>query len=296
MEISIWTYVVGVNRAALYGVMLLAAGSALFSLTMRLPPAIADAAARLGKFSALLAIAIYGLAVVFGGADMITGGPLIVFKPEVWAMGFDSSLGRSAVIGIPGMILLAWGFQIDNRLVLCGGITLGLVSFLVTGHAATAAPAWLMSAAVAMHLACAAFWLGALYPLYQATRLQSVPEAGEIMVAFSHRAAWVVASLVLSGVIISFVQVDRIDGLVSTTYGWRLLAKLGFFGFLIFLAAYNKMIVTPELATGQMQGALHMRRSIRLEYILFAFILAAAASLTITEPPRNLSVGVKVGR
>ena len=45
---------------------------------------------------------------------------------------------------------------------LWAGGALLLASFLLTGHAATAAPVWLMATNVAVHLVCAAFWFAAL--------------------------------------------------------------------------------------------------------------------------------------
>lgn len=288
METSLWTIAVAANRWALYAFVLMAAGSALFILFMRLPERVAAAAVRLGTISAIIGIVCYGLAIAFGGAEMITGGIEILFAPDTWAMGFDSTLGQSALAGGVAMVVLLGGFRSGDRWVLGGGAALAVGSFLVTGHAATAAPVWLMSAMVAVHLACAAFWIGALYPLFRATFLQSVTDSGSIMVQFSRLAVWSVALLTASGIVISWVQLRSLDSLVATPYGWRLLVKLGLFAVLLSVAAYNKTVLTPQLAAGLSAGAARLSRMIRIEYVLYVLILGAAASLSLTEPPRAL--------
>ena len=288
METSLWTIAVATNRWALYASVLIAVGSALFILLMRLPERVATAAARLGAISAIIAIVCYGLAIAFGGAEMITGGIEILLVPDTWAMGFDSTLGRSALAGGVAMVALLSGFRNGDRWVLGAGAALAVGSFLVTGHAATAAPVWLMSAMVAAHLACAAFWIGALYPLFRATFLQSPADAGNVMVQFSRLAVWSVALLTTSGAVISWVQLRRLDSLVTTPYGWRLLVKLGLFAVLLAVAAYNKTVVTPQLTAGLSAGAARLGRMIRLEYVLYLLILGAAASLSLSEPPRAL--------
>lgn len=291
MEISFWTYAVAANRWALYTCVLMAVGSALFILLMRLPDSVAAAAKRLGTLSAIIGIVCYGLAVVLGGAEMMTGGVDILFAPDTWAMGFDSTLGQSALAGGVAMVLLLLGFRRDNHQVsgqraLGIGAALAVGSFLLTGHAATAAPVWLMSTMVAAHLACAAFWIGALYPLARATALPAA-DASALMTQFSRLAVWSVALLALSGAIISWVQLGHLSAFVTTSYGGRLAVKLGLFTVLLALAAYNKLVLTPRLAAGT--GAAHMRRIIGLEYVLYILILGAAASLSVTEPPRTLA-------
>lgn len=288
METSLWTGAVAANRWALYAFVLMAAGSALFILLMRPPERVAAAAERLGGIAAILGAVCYGLAVAFGGAEMITGGIEILLAPDTWAMGFDSTLGQSALAGGVAMIVLLGGFRNGARWMLGAGAALALGSFLVTGHAATAAPVWLMSALVAAHLACAAFWIGALYPLFRTTFLQSAADSGHIMVQFSRLAVWSVAVLTASGAVISWVQLRRLDSLVATPYGWRLLVKLGLFAVLLSVAAYNKTVLTPQLTAGRSAGAARLRRTIRLEYVLYVLILGAAASLSLTEPPRAL--------
>jgi copper transport protein len=167
------------------------------------------------------------------------------------------------------------------------GAALTIGSFLVTGHAATAPPAWLMAVIVAVHLVCAAFWFAALRPLWLSTRSGAVQDAGHLMVQFSQRAVWTVAALFLTGAVITFVQVETPANMVATDYGIRLIVKILLFFALLSLAALNKRQLTPKLEAGDAQGAASLRKSITLEYVLIVMILIAAVTLTLPSPPRT---------
>ena len=288
MDISVWTYAAGANRWALYTTMLVAAGSGMFLLAMRPVEDIAAATTHVGRIAAVASMVLLVFAIGLGGADMVSGGVEILASPETWAMGFDSTLGCSALIGLTGLTVLLAGMASANRWALGGGASLVVGSFLVTGHAATAAPVLLMSGMVAIHLGCGAFWLGALYPLYVTTQYQSPAVAGSVMTQFSRMAIMAVTLLAASGMVISWVQVRHPAALINTVYGWRLLLKVVLFAIIVGLAAYNKVVLTPRLTSNSSDAAIRLRRIIRAEYLMYLLILAAAASLSVTEPPRAL--------
>lgn len=287
MEATLWTYAAGVNRWALYAAALLATGSALFLLTMRSASSGRAAALGAGKRSSIAAGAAFVLAVGLGGADMMTGPFAILFDPETWGMGFDTTLGPSALAGVMAAGLLGLGFRTGNRAVLLLGSAAMVGSFVVTGHAAAIRPVWVMQTMVAVHMAVAAFWLGALLPLYQVARVDPPAQAGAVMADFSRLAVASVTLLVASGAVMSCIQLKAPAALFTTGYGWRLVAKLCLFGGLLALAAYNKLRLTPRLAAGGGQSAGALRRSIVLEYALFLLILGVAAVLSASEPPRQ---------
>ncbi len=296
METTFWTYAAGVNRWALYATALLAVGSALFLLTMRGGSSGRGAALRAGKPSSIAAGVAFVLAIGLGGADMITGQVSILFDPDTWAMGFDTTLGRSALVGLTAAGLLTLGFNAGNRAILLLGSASMIGSFVLTGHAAAIKPVWVMQTMVAIHMAVAAFWFGALMPLYQVARIDPSAQAGAVMVDFSRLAVWSVVLLVGSGAVMSYIQLRDPAALFTSDYGWRLVAKLCLFGGLLGLAAYNKLRLTPQLAGGDEQSASALRRSILLEFALFILILGAAAVLSASEPPRAVvALGPKPG-
>ncbi len=270
--VELWVLLAGIVRGFLYAAMLLAAGSALYLLMLVRRDAVA---ARVGQWSAAGAAVLYALAVGSGGAAMLGGGAGVIFTLPAWSFGADSSVGVSAAIGIPAMLMLLAGFARAHAAALGAGAGAAIISFLVTGHAALAEPVALSTPMVALHLAGGAFWLGALIPL------RAAGDAA-LLTRFSARAVWAVALIVLSGVGVAVVQVTRWDALAATDYGVRLLWKLGFVAALITVAAFNRFVLLPKAKTAV------IARTIVVELVLFAFILAIAASLTMVPPPRSI--------
>ncbi len=284
-----WWVAVAVNRFVHYSAVLLALGSALVLLWMRVPDGPAGVTFRQGFIAALVAAAAYVLAIAFGGAEMVGGDALAFVQPQAWGMAAKSTLLPSAVLGVPGALLLAWAFRTRRTgWTLWVGGALVLLSFLVTGHAATAPPVWLMATNVAVHLVCGAFWFAALLPLIVATRQLDGRAAGDVLVQFSTRAVWTVALLFVTGLVVSFVQVRSWDQLVGTDYGVRLAVKILLFVGLLALAAANKIAFTPAVVRAEAAGTRRLRGSMHVEYGLMLAIVLAAASLTIATPPRAL--------
>ncbi len=288
---STWTLFAALNRWALYSFMLLGAGSGLFILLTPVPARVADAANTLGRIAALVAALCFVGAIGFGGAEIMTGSIETLLAVSTWQMGAGTSIGTSAAIGATAMLLLWCGLQWRIMLLIAAGAAGGLLSFLVTGHAATASPVWLTAPAVAVHLLGAAYWIGALYPLYRSATDLEPPVAGAVLIAFSNRAMWLVSGIVASGVVISWVQLTTLNALWTTSYGDRLSVKILLFGAVLGLAAYNKLLLTPGIAAGAKDAALRLTRIIRVEFLLILLILGAAVSLTLTEPPRGVLQG-----
>lgn len=289
-ETSGWVIPVAINRFVQYGAMLLAAGAALFVIGMSVPSQVEPSLYRMGKLAAIVAAISYVLALGFGGAEMMLGGPGAIFSGAAWSQAMSSTLAPSAFVGIPGLLILAFAFSKGSEgkstpLLLLGSVV-AVGSFLVTGHAATAPPVWLMAPVVAVHLFCAAFWIAALYPLAKTTQVATIQESGAVMTQFSERAVWSVGALFVSGAVITWNQVEGPANMLSTDYGWRLTAKLVVFFALIGLAAMNKMVLTPALEKADPAAAPKLRRSINFEYFAMILIIGAAVSLTLVTPPR----------
>lgn len=157
------------------------------------------------------------------------------------------------------------------------GLALGAggLSFAVAGHAGTAA-AW-AAPVVAVHGATALAWGGALAVL--ATPAGRAAGLGR----FARLAPAMVAGLVASGAALALVQTDLPargwPAVAATPYGQVLAAKLGLAALILALAAANRWWWAP--------GALG--RSIRVELMLMAVLLALTAGFRLTPPPRALA-------
>jgi len=288
---SIWSLAVAVNRWVLYAGMLWVAGTALFLLLLGIEGSLREDARQKARWASVLTALSYVLAVGFGGADMQLGGVDALWKAATWRSGLDSTLASSAVLGLIAMALLYAGFVAGEQRrhgVLIAGATLAIGSFLVTGHAATAPPAWLMAPVVGVHLLATAFWIGAFRPLLLSTRQLSAADSGALMQRFSNFAVPAVIVVLISGTAISLKQLGSPAKLFDNDYGTVLLTKIILVLVIIGIAAYNKINLTPRLIANDVAGVSKIKRTITLELMLYVIVLAAASALTVTTPPRAL--------
>ena len=288
---SIWSLAVAVNRWVLYAGMLWVAGTALFLLLLGIEGSLREDARQKARWASVLTALSYVLAVGFGGADMQLGGVDALWKAATWRSGLDSTLASSAVLGLIAMALLYAGFVAGEQRrhgVLIAGATLAIGSFLVTGHAATAPPAWLMAPVVGVHLLATAFWIGAFRPLLLSTRQLSAADSGALMQRFSNFAVPAVIVVLISGTAISLKQLGSPAKLFDNDYGTVLLTKIILVLVIVGIAAFNKINLTPRLIANDVAGVSKIKRTITLELMLYVIVLAAASALTVTTPPRAL--------
>jgi copper transport protein len=244
------------------------------------------ALASLALVAALLGIGIEGAAL--GGGDLFNAG--------LWRLGEQTSLGFSLTLAAGALLLLILALeQTRGRLSLLAlpASLIALGSLALTGHALTAGPLWLTLPLLAIHVLIAAFWLGSLWPLWQAVARRRPEAALALLRRFSSIAAPAVLLLIAAGAAIAFLQLDRLGDLLSTAYGLRLAFKLAFVLLLLLMAALNRLWLTPALAAGRASAPHRLRASIGLEIGLGMAILAATGSLGEVPPPRALAAQTK---
>ena len=208
----------------------------------------------------------------------------------IWRLALDSTLSRSLTVTAIGLVLILVALPRLERgtyLLVAGvGSLMALGALGLTGHAATAAPQWLMRWAVPLHALCAAFWLGALPLLMSALRADRADDAHRIAIRFSAYALVTVTLLLVLGVVLAVVQVQHLALLWRTTYGLLLVGKLVAVALLLAVAAHNKWYATPMLVEDSINATALFIRAIWAEYLLFAIILVLTAMLGQAEPPR----------
>ena len=242
------------------------------------------ALALLGLLAALAGIGIEGAALTdTGGAGILQGGS--------WRLGESTSLGLSLTVAAVTLTFLIIALESARGWLALLALPAGLAalgSLALTGHALTAGPLWLTAPVLATHVLMAAFWLGALWPLWQAVGRRRPEAALDLLRRFSVIAIPAVALLVAAGATLAVLQLGRIGELVTTAYGIRLLSKLAFVALLLLLATLNRFWLTPALAAGRAHATHRLRASIGLEIGLGIAILAATSSLGEVPPPRAL--------
>ncbi|MGH2536784.1 MAG: copper resistance protein CopC, partial [Candidatus Promineifilaceae bacterium] len=177
------------------------------------------------------------------------------------------------------------------------GILVGagiLLTLTLVSHAA-AVPE-LRAAAVAndfLHLLASSVWAGGLLHFALATPLVLGSLAGgerrallaRLTPSFSRLAIVSVASLILTGLFATYVQVTTLAAL-NTPYGRTLLAKLALVAVLLALGAGNLLIVSPRLDRRDGAGG-RLRDTVRAEAGLVLVVLLLAAALSAIPPARQ---------
>jgi copper transport protein len=241
---------------------------------------------------AALLIGLTGAVAAWGlqGLDLLGLAPadILVFVP--WQAAASTSLVTSLLIAIVAMAL-----AMTSLLNVSGGTkrALSAVAILaagtalaVSGHASTASPQWLTRPMVFLHGVGVAFWIGALAPLAIMAK-QRDASLLVILNRFSRAALPVVAAIALTGLGLAVVQLVGVRNLIETSYGMILSIKLVLVAGLLGLAALNRFRLTPRLALNPLDTHA-LVRSIGLECVAAAAILAVVACWRFTPPPRAL--------
>ncbi len=267
-----------------------AVGGAVFAAWIAAAPL-----AGVGIASASLAL--LGLAALIGsvglqGLDALDLPSRHIRDAAVWRVGGAGSFGDAATLmGLAFVLALAalrWRGWNARWLSLGAVVSLG-TAFAVSGHTATAEPRMVASAAIWVHGASLALWIGALLPLAMGVTGQAGPQA---LRRFSRAIPVAIAALLLSGVVLSVLQLGRVEALWSSGYGRILIAKLALVTLLLLIALWNRARLTPRLEAGT-PGAVHMlRRTIAAELVLVVAILGVVGLWRFTPPPHNAVSGV----
>ena len=181
-------------------------------------------------------------------------------------------------------------------------LALGCAACLVaavawTGHAASTpfALGYLHVLADALHLLGAAAWIGGLMALALLLHLLAGDSASarpalqlDVVRRFSCLGIVSVATLVLSGIINSWILVGSFRALVSTDYGRLLMLKIGVFLVMVSLAAINRLWLTPRLAAAEDKSLHALRRNTVAEIVLGLLIFAIVGLLGTLHPAAHL--------
>jgi copper transport protein len=286
-----WTNAIIAARSLWYGALLVAAGLALFPIAIRTPAELSAALRRALPPLALAGMAIGILAFGTGGGALLGEGASSLLTPAPWLLAAGTPLLASVVAAGLGLVLLTIGAIGGSRALLIAGAGLIALSFACSGHARTTEPGWLVMPGFALHALLAAFWLGGLCVLLVAIRRCAPAQAGALLAAFSRIALPAVALLVLAGTALVLVELESPRDLVATAYGQRLALKLALVSGLLGLAAINRWLLTPALLAGRAGAALWLQRTLCLDLLLAAAVVAMTASLGAVPPPRSLVAG-----
>jgi putative copper resistance protein D len=274
-------------KALVYATSLTAAGSVLCIIFLRaLPESEVRVLTRFAVWLALAA-AVLSLARIPLRASFLMGGTWQGgTDPMILGMVLESPLGTTIAVRLVGLALiltLLTGARWSN-IVAALGVLLVSGSFVLRGHALEE-PRLVLGALITVHLLGLAFWIGAFVPLYRVAGTGSDNSAGRLAHEFGRKAVYVVGGLFAAGGITLWVMTGNLIAAVSTPYGQFFLLKLALFLGAIGFAAWNKLHLTPALLLSDPSAGLSLRKSLRWEAGLLAFVLLATATLTTISAP-----------
>jgi copper transport protein len=228
--------------------------------------------------------------------------PLSALAHKVsWETGLETSYGLTAIAAAFALFAglfacVAESLRLARGLALLGLLGVGLALSL-SGHASTAQPQLVSRATLFLHAVCVAFWIGALLPLALGARDAAVraalPAISELR-RFSNAIVPVVVLLLLTGLWLAFVQLDRIEALWTTNYGQVLAGKLAAVIALFALAAANRYWLVPKFESSGGAAARPFAISIAFELVIALVILGLVALWRFTPPPRALAADASI--
>lgn len=280
VRVMLWATKVGLYLTLFLGV----GGAAFAAWVAPLPPP----ARRLSVTLAIAGLALLPAAVAAQGLDALGASLGSVLQPAIWQAGLGSVFGRTAsVAGIAlalALISLALSGQAGRVMAWMALAGVGL-ALAASGHASAAEPQLLMRPAVFLHAVGIAAWTGALFPLSVAVL---GPDGASVLDRFSRRIPIFVAAILLSGLVLSVVQIERFEALEATDYGRVLLVKLAWVLALFALATFNRYRLTAKVEGGEAHAINSLRRVIATEILLVLLVFGTAALWRFTPPPRAL--------
>jgi copper transport protein len=182
-----------------------------------------------------------------------------------------------------------------------GGLGIGLlITSSMSGHAFVATPQIVSIPNDVIHLASGATWLTGIVLLAivlpSAWRGKDDPDRlkllAPVVVRFSRVAAISIGIVAVTGVINSFLDVERLSDFVETRYGFSLTLKIIAFLFVLALGGVNHFYVRRRLENYDQPRSMArlLRRTIAIELALAAAIIGLTALLTGQARTREVSL------
>lgn len=273
-------------RGAHVALLLSAFGALLFLRTMPAPPGL-----RLGRLvrSSAASALLLGLGWLAAVAGSVAGaaGPVDAFAaiPELLAYFAFGRLLAARLVLLAALCLL----PLDGRGRLAGLVmaaaAIGLQPALAHAGAIPGGRGAALVGCEIVHLLAAGAWVGGLIPLQLGVRRMESGEAARLLGRFSAFAMVAVGLIVITGVAQLGLLTRGFGGLLGSTYGIAMAAKLALFIGAMGLALLNRLVLTPRLSRDRGEPTRRaLAASLRAETVAAAGVVLAAAWLASSAP------------
>lgn len=294
-DVAHWDLAYAALRWVTMVALFLAVGAPLFS-TLAPKAAIRDlapTAARLARMAGPMAAVAALLSVGARGAQLADSPLGEIWTATPWRIGLSTTVVAELLLVLAGSALASlWP---GRKVFVATSVLLAAVGLGMTSHAALADPLVLSFAAYVVHTGVAAFWLGSLPLLAIAIARAPLASAQNIVARFSTLAVWAVAGLLVAGALLTLVQTGSDLSMwtgpawTESAYGPLLAAKLTLASAVLMFAVRNKLSLTPRLMDNRPDAPRGLRRSMAWEAAAMTAVIASAAALGTTVPPRSLA-------
>jgi copper transport protein len=221
---------------------------------------------------------------------------------------FDTRLGQALAARLLLTLLLIACLAISSRERIRFGISIWLLggalllTFSLSGHAAAQPDPFLPVLADWLHLTATSVWIGGLILLVLAlpAALRALSEKDRVNVSarlierFSTYTLISVLALTASGTYAALLHLTTLSDLWTSGYGRALLLKVGLFGVLLLIGAYNMLVVRPRFSAWARRAAetivlsrwqQRFQWAMRAEVVLALVLIGAVGFLTNAPPP-----------
>src|SRR5947207_1930080 len=122
---------------------------------------------------------------------------------------------------------------------------------------------------------------------------EAAPLARIVLGRFSRMAAYAVSLVLAGGIVLAVLLVGTLDALVTSPYGWVILAKVGLFAPMLALGAYNRYRLVPKTAESERptEAVRRIVGNVRFETSLGIAVLVLAGLLTSMTPAAAVPAG-----
>lgn len=234
-----------------------------------------------------------------------TGSPENAWSPQAWAsfvqktrVGFIWTLRAASALAVMVIVLSLRTSPVARwRYILCASAAaLTLTLGALASHSAAEEQAVLATLSYALHLIVASVWFGGLPGVILAvsssvTSTDEQTKTSEVLNGFSTLAFPTMIAIVISGAVVANRMIDtNYAGLVATTYGWFLLAKLTLLALILWIASRAKSVWVPMLAQRSeiaAMGVQKLRTWVRVEFTLAILLVIVATLLANAVPAKH---------
>ena len=278
-------------RALSFVAIFQAVGNALFLdvFGARLSAPVEERVRTLARIAAVAALCLAVLHYVLTPARM-AGNLGATFDSSLSELLRESDAGTAHIVRIVGLAVLFLSLDRRTRLntiAMRAAVGLAIVSFALMGHTVIHPLRWLLAPLLLVHVAVAAFWFGALWPLREVAARETVERGGATIAAYSRLAIRLVPWVLICGVALALVFIRSVAEL-ATGYGALVLGKTAAFGVLMYLAAVNRRRYEPGVAAVAADARRAFERIAVAEWALLAVVLVATALMTALFAPAHL--------